>query len=169
MKFIDNIFTVRIRLNTQKTVSETDKELIFDSLGQRRFNLYQKWLNDCKKSGLFEKSLDGVEIPAKCPKLTTLDVPEFEVDEIQDITKAPNIMKQLVNLSYLFYKTTLLGEVVPQHAQASTAPTAVRLSKETEQLTNRVKMMQRNQLILFGLLAFSLLILLFQKSPARTN
>lgn len=168
LKYQDGILSVRVRLNTTKSITEEEKDQILDVVGQRRFELYAKWLTDCKKSGLFDKGLESVDIPAKCPKLNTFDLPNFTVDEIQDITKAPNILKQLVNISYLFYKTTLLGESTSSLDTSKTTPTQIKLSKEAEQLTYRVKMMQRNQFILLGLLIITLLVLLFQNSPRRT-
>lgn len=167
LKYQDGVLSVRLRLNTIKSISEEEKDQILEVIGQRRFEMYAKWLADCKKSNLFEKGLETLEIPNKCPKLTTFDLPNFNADEIQDIIKAPNILKQLVDISYLFYKTTLLGESVTTLDPAKPTPIQVKLSKEAEQLTYRVKMMQRNQFVLLGLLVLTLMVLLFQSSPRR--
>jgi hypothetical protein len=167
VKFADNVFTVRIRLNCNKGVTDEEKDLIFDSIGQRRFALYQKWLVDSKKSNMFEKCLEGVEMPSKCPKLTSIDIPSFDVAEIQDIFYAPNIFKQTVNIICLFYKTTLMGDFISEDKTAQPIPIQAKLSNDTEQLAYRIKMMQRNQFILFGLLSISLMILLFQGTSRR--
>lgn len=167
LKYQDGVLSVRLRLNAIKSITEEEKDQILEIIGHRRFEMYAKWLGDCKKSGLFEKGLETLEIPSKCPKLTTFDQPNFTADEVQDITKAPNILKQLIDISYLFYKTTLLGESVASVDPAKPTPIQVKLSKEAEQLTYRVKMMQRNQFVLLGLLSLTLVVLLFQSGPKR--
>lgn len=157
LKVADGYLSVRIRVNMHQDVDNKDE--LIDSVIKRRFNIYQKWLHDVKKSGIIDKSAESVEVPQKC-NIQLMSELELEFNrQIKDQEMAnSHILKEIALFLNKSFNLLIFG----------TEDRKV-LHENAEDVTMyKFKLIQINQIIL-GALLIVVLILLYSQSKGRTS
>ena len=149
--------SVRLRLKLLQKDFVFQAEL-FDSIIQRRFAIYQRWLADIKKSGVIDKNSEDVEVPAKPLQKAVIDpTPADSEDYFRD--QFVLVDTQPFKLAFRFlreaYSVVVLGN--PETRSGSRA-------KQEEVVLQKMRLVQAGQGILLGLLLLVLLVQLFGKS-----
>lgn len=155
----DGSMSVRIRLVPTRGIIQLED--MVDPTLRRRYQIYEKWLIDVRKSGLIDKQIEGIELPSRCPQLASR---EHEIDfgytfKGEDL-ESNHFLRNLFDLARKTVQIVVYGDV----AKDQVAGSGQGKHKTDEQMLHKIRLIQTNQYFMFFVLFAILLYLLFARS-----